>query len=57
MIGPVRAHVDNIGIVDGLRKGEKECVKLRAGDADFWIKIWEELHYLAEGAFWWTWNM
>ena len=26
---------------------ERECPKPRAGDADLWIKIWEELHSLA----------
>ena len=25
---------------------ERECVKPRAGDADLWIKIWDELHSL-----------
>ena len=35
-------------IIDGLRKGEKECVKPRAGDAVLWIYIWEELHGLLE---------
>ena len=38
--------VDNQGIIVGLRKGEEECIKPRAGDADLWIKIWEELHEL-----------
>ena len=32
VIGPIKVHVDNKGIIDGLRKGEKECVKPRAGD-------------------------
>ena len=41
--GPIK------GIIDGLRKGEKECIKPRARDADLWIQIWEELHGLAEG--------
>ena len=36
VIGPIKVHVDNKGIVDGLRKGEKECIKPRAGDADLW---------------------
>ena len=36
---------NNKGIIDGSRQGEKECVKPRAGDADLWIKIWEELHH------------
>ena len=40
-------HVDNKGIIDGLRKRERECIKPKAGDADLWIKIWEELHLLA----------
>ena len=46
--GPNKVHVDNKEIIDGLRKGEKECVKPRAGDADLWIKIGEELHGLVE---------
>ena len=44
--GPIKVHVDNKGIIDGLRKGEKECLKPRAGDAHLWIKNWEELHEL-----------
>ena len=40
--GPIKVHVDNKGIIDGSRKGEKECIKPRAGDADLWIKFWEE---------------
>ena len=36
-IGPIKVNVDNKGIVDGLRR---RC--------DLWIKIWEELHHLAE---------
>ena len=48
MIGPVRIHVDNKGIIDGLRRGESKCIKPRAGDADLWIQIGEELHYLSE---------
>ena len=44
--GPIKVHVDNKGIIDGLRKGEKECIKPRAGDADLWIKSWEELREL-----------
>ena len=43
-----RCTFDNIGIIDGLRRGERECIKPRAGDADLWIKIWEELLSLDE---------
>ena len=32
--GPIKVHVDNKGIIDGLRKGEKECIKPGAGNAD-----------------------
>ena len=28
--------------------GEGESIKPRAGDADFWVKILDEMHYLAE---------
>ena len=32
----------------GLGYGEeRECIKPRAGDADLWIKNWEELHHFA----------
>ena len=48
VIGPIKVHVDNKGIIDGLRKGEKQSIKPRAGDADLWKKTWEELHGLAE---------
>ena len=27
----------------GLRRGDKESIKPRPGDADFWIKMWKEL--------------
>ena len=40
--------MDNKGIIDGLRKGEKECIKPRAGDADLWIKNCEEIYELVE---------
>ena len=46
--GPIKVHVDNKGTIDGLRKGEKECIRPRAGDADLWINIWEALHELVE---------
>ena len=45
--GPRKVHVDNKGIIDGLRKGEKESIKPGAGDADLW-KNWEELHELVK---------
>ena len=38
-----RAHVDNKGITDGLWGGERKCIDPKAGDADLWIEIWEEL--------------
>ena len=47
VIGPVKVHVDHKGIIDGPRRRERECIKPRAGDADLWIKIWEQLHLLA----------
>ena len=49
VIGPVRVHVDNKRIIDGLYEMEKvKGIKPTAGDADLWIAIWEELHGLAE---------
>ena len=46
-MGPTKVYVDNKGIIDGLWRGERECIKPKAGDADLWIKIWEELHRLS----------
>ena len=34
VIGPIKVHVDNKGIVVGLRKGKSKCIKPQAGDAD-----------------------
>ena len=39
-------HVDNKGIIDGLWRGERKCIDPKAGEADLWIKTWEELHLL-----------
>ena len=46
VIGPINVHVDNKGIIDALWRGEIKCIDPTAGDADLWIKIWEELHRL-----------
>ena len=27
---------------------ERNCINPKAGDADLWIEIWEDLHFLAE---------
>ena len=40
--------MDNTGIIDGLRRGEKECFTPRAGDADLWIKLWADTHELVK---------
>ena len=42
VIGPIKVHVDNKGIIDGRWRGETKCVDPKASDADLWIKIWEE---------------
>ena len=38
-----KVHVDNKGTTAVLRKGEKECIKPGAGDAELWMNMWEEL--------------
>ena len=58
VIGSIMVHVDNKGKIDVLRKGEKECIKPRAGDADLQIKIWEGSAIIwKKEASWWKWNM
>ena len=39
-------HVDNKRIRDGLWRTERTCIDPKAGDADWWIKLWEELQLL-----------
>ena len=46
--GPIKIHVDNKGIIDGSRRGEKECIKPKVGHTNLWIKIWDELHELVK---------
>ena len=46
MIGPLKVHVDNTGIIDGLLRGERKCIHPKTGDAGLWIKILEELQLL-----------
>ena len=41
--GPTKVHVDNKEIIGGLWRGERKCIDPKAGDADLWIKMWEEL--------------
>ena len=41
VIGPIKVHVVNQGKIDRSRKGEKECIKPRAGRAGLWVKQWE----------------
>ena len=49
VIGPKKVHVDNKGIIDGLWRGARKRINPKAGVADLWIEIWEELHSLAAG--------
>ena len=37
------------GIIDELWRGERKCINPKAGDADLWTEIWEELRNLAAG--------
>ena len=48
VIGPTKVCVDNKGIIDGLWRRDRKCSSPKAGDADLWIKIWEERHILVE---------
>ena len=47
VIGPIKVQVDYKGIINGLWRGERKCINPKAGDADLWIEIWEEVHNLA----------
>ena len=43
VIGPIKVHVDNKGIIGASWRGERKCIDPKVGDADLWIKIWDEL--------------
>ena len=45
MIGPIKVHVDNKGIIDGLWRRERKCIDPNAGYADLW-ENWQALHLL-----------
>ena len=36
VIGPIKVHVDNKGIIDGPWRGERKCIDPKAGDGDLW---------------------
>ena len=44
LIGPMKAHVDNKGSIEGLWRGERKCIDPKACDADWWKCFCEELH-------------
>ena len=37
VIGLISVYVDNKGFIDGLPRGDRECIKPRAGDVDLWV--------------------
>ena len=47
VIGPIKVQFHKKRIIDGLWRGERKCIGPKAGDADLWTEIWEELHNLA----------
>ena len=47
VIAPIKVHVDSKGKLMGCGEDKEKCIKPKAGDADLWIKMWEELHRLA----------
>ena len=41
VVGSIKVHVDNEGIIDGQWSRERKCIDPKSGDADLWIKIWD----------------
>ena len=46
VIGPIKVHGDNKRNYRWAVERRKEMHRSTSGDADLWIKIWEELHFL-----------
>ena len=40
---PLRVHIDNQTVLDGLEEGREQCTTSRAADADLWRKVWDVL--------------
>ena len=40
---PLRIHVDNQSVVDGVSSSREACTSSTAADADLWHRVWEEL--------------
>ena len=40
---PVRIHVDNKDVVDGVSNGRDQCVSSKTADADLWRLVWDKL--------------
>ena len=40
---PLRIHVDNQSVVDGIASGRESCTSSKAADADLWRVVWDEL--------------
>ena len=58
MIGPIKEHVDNKGIIDGPWRGERECIDPKAGGADLWIKKFgKNCTVWPQEILWWKWSM
>ena len=47
-LDPSRCMSTTKELLTGFGEEKESAIKPRAEDADVWIKIWEELHYLAE---------
>ena len=45
-VPPIRIFVDNKGVVDGVKKGEKWCTHSKSACADLWRKVWFLLNEL-----------
>ena len=57
MIGPIKVHVDNKGIIDGLWRGERKCIDPKAGGADLCRKIGKNCTFQSQKKRKWKWSM
>ena len=57
VIGPIKVHVDNKGIIDGLRKEKKSVSSQEREMPIYGLKIWKNYMVWQKGAFCWKWSM
>ena len=42
-VPPVRIHIDNQAVLDGVNQGRAWCISSKAAESDLWRLVWDQL--------------